>query len=48
MVGFENISEARIGTPELTTVHVAKEQMAHLAVDILIKSIESNDLIKPK
>lgn len=36
------------GTPELTTVHVAKEQIAHLAVDILIKSIESDDLITTK
>lgn len=41
VVGFDNISEALIVSPELTTVHVEKERMAHLAVDMLVQSIES-------
>jgi LacI family transcriptional regulator len=39
VVGFDNISEARIVTPELTTVHVEKERLAHLAVDLVIQAI---------
>lgn len=41
VVGFDNISEARIVSPELSTVHVEKERMAQLAVDLMIQSIES-------
>ncbi|MEV5025257.1 LacI family DNA-binding transcriptional regulator [Paenibacillus sp. LPE1-1-1.1] len=48
VVGFDNISESRIITPELTTVHVAKERMAHLAVDLLINAIAFHDPIKTK
>ncbi|WP_337099125.1 LacI family DNA-binding transcriptional regulator [Paenibacillus sp. YIM B09110] len=48
IVGFDNISEARIVMPELTTVHVAKERLAYLAVDLLIQSIGSKDQIKTK
>ncbi|MDR6881966.1 LacI family DNA-binding transcriptional regulator [Bacillus sp. 3255] len=40
VVGFDNISESRIVSPELTTVHVEKQRMAQLAVDLLIESIE--------
>lgn len=40
IVGFDNISESRIISPELTTVHVEKKRMAQLAVDLLIESIE--------
>lgn len=46
VVGFDNISEASIVTPELTTVHVAKEHMAHLAVDLLIQTIDSVDSVQ--
>ncbi|TDF98943.1 LacI family transcriptional regulator [Paenibacillus piri] len=48
VVGFDNISESRIITPELTTVHVEKELMAQLAVDLIIQSIESEDSVKTK
>lgn len=48
VVGFDNISESVIVTPELTTVHVEKERMAQLAVDLLIRSIESEPAAKHK
>ncbi|MFD3258376.1 LacI family DNA-binding transcriptional regulator [Paenibacillus lentus] len=48
VVGFDNISEARIVSPELSTVHVEKERMAHLAVDLMIQSIESPQPAKTK
>lgn len=41
VVGFDNISESVIVSPELTTIHVEKERMAHLAVDLVIESIAS-------
>ncbi|MBP1965415.1 LacI family DNA-binding transcriptional regulator [Paenibacillus aceris] len=40
VIGFDNISESRIISPELTTIHVEKKRMAQLAVDLLIESIE--------
>lgn len=48
VVGFDNISEARIVSPELTTVHVEKERMAHLAVDLAIEAIEQDHEVKTK
>ncbi|WP_123041134.1 LacI family DNA-binding transcriptional regulator [Cohnella candidum] len=48
VVGFDNISEAMIVSPELTTVHVEKERMAHLAVDLLIESIVSGAAVTSK
>ncbi|QJD85036.1 LacI family DNA-binding transcriptional regulator [Cohnella herbarum] len=48
VVGFDNITEAQIVSPELTTVHVEKERMAHLAVDILMESIESDSAVTSK
>ncbi|MFC5467308.1 LacI family DNA-binding transcriptional regulator [Cohnella suwonensis] len=48
VVGFDNISESVIVSPELTTVHVEKERMAQLAVDLLIQSIESEPAAKHK
>lgn len=42
VVGFDNINESQIVTPELTTVHVEKERMAQLAVELVINSIEAN------
>lgn len=48
VIGFDNISESQIITPELTTVHVEKDRMAHLAVDLLIESINTEHTIKQK
>ncbi|WP_159886947.1 LacI family DNA-binding transcriptional regulator [Paenibacillus puerhi] len=48
VVGFDNISESRIVSPELTTVHVEKKRMAQLAVDLLVESMESGELAKTK
>ncbi len=48
VVGFDNISESVIVSPELTTVHVEKETMAHLAVDMIIHAIESGSIISSK
>ena len=41
VVGFDNITEALIVSPELTTVHVEKETMAQLALDKLIQMINN-------
>jgi LacI family transcriptional regulator len=35
VIGFDNITESVIVSPELTTIHVEKEKMAQLAVDLL-------------
>ncbi|WP_028552980.1 LacI family DNA-binding transcriptional regulator [Paenibacillus sp. UNC451MF] len=48
IVGFDNISESRIISPELTTVHVEKKRMAQLAVDLLVESIELGEEAKAK
>ncbi|SFA82258.1 transcriptional regulator, LacI family [Cohnella sp. OV330] len=48
VVGFDNISEALIVSPELTTVHVEKERMARLAVDMIVEAIESDSLVGSK
>lgn len=48
VIGFDNISESLIITPELTTIHVEKERMAVLAVDLLTESIESGQQGKVK
>jgi DNA-binding LacI/PurR family transcriptional regulator len=48
IVGFDNISEAMIISPELTTIHVEKERMAVTAVDLLVESIEQGLEIKSK
>ncbi|MGG1553428.1 LacI family DNA-binding transcriptional regulator [Paenibacillus ferrarius] len=40
VAGFDNIYEATIITPELTTVHVEKKHLASLAVQRLIERIE--------
>ena len=48
IVGFDNITEAMIVSPELTTVHVEKERMAQLAVDVLIESLERETSITIK
>lgn len=48
IVGFDNITEAMIISPELTTIHVEKERMAVTAVDLLVESIEQGLEIKSK
>lgn len=48
VVGFDNITESVIVSPELTTVHVEKERMAHWAVDLLVGSIEGGRDVKMK
>ncbi|UUZ85086.1 LacI family DNA-binding transcriptional regulator [Paenibacillus sp. P26] len=48
VIGFDNISESFIVTPELTTIHVDKERMAHQAVDQLIHLIEREDRVSMK
>jgi len=48
VVGFDNISEALAVSPELSTVHVDKERLAHQAVDLVIESIHSERRVKNK
>jgi DNA-binding LacI/PurR family transcriptional regulator len=48
VIGFDNIFESQVITPELTTIHVKKDRIALLAVEKLIKQIENNDLDKIK
>lgn len=45
VVGFDNIQESVIISPELTTVHVDKEMMASQAVEQVIRLIENKDRI---
>ncbi|BFT69482.1 hypothetical protein [Paenibacillus sp. P36] len=47
-MGFDNISESIIVTPELTIIHVEKERMARLAVDTFIDVIGSVSEFKTK
>ncbi|HZH58587.1 MAG TPA: LacI family DNA-binding transcriptional regulator [Metabacillus sp.] len=44
VIGFDNIFESQVITPELTTIHVKKDKMAGLAVEKLINQIENNDV----
>ncbi|WNQ14294.1 LacI family DNA-binding transcriptional regulator [Paenibacillus aurantius] len=48
VVGFDNIQEAMIVTPELTTVHVEKLKIAELAVAKLMAGTEGTELVKSK
>ncbi|WP_042196347.1 LacI family DNA-binding transcriptional regulator [Paenibacillus camerounensis] len=48
IIGFDNITEARVITPELTTVQVEKERMAAYAVDLLARGIEHGDNLNIK
>ncbi|MCC3377151.1 LacI family DNA-binding transcriptional regulator [Cohnella sp. REN36] len=41
VVGFDNISEAEVITPELTTIQVEKEKIAALAVERLVRLTEN-------
>lgn len=48
VIGFDNIKEANIVSPELTTIHIKKDVLANLAVKKLINEIENNDHNKIK
>jgi len=48
VIGFDDIFESRVITPELTTIHVKKDKIAFLAVENLIKQIESKETTKIK
>lgn len=48
VIGFDNIFESQVITPELTTIHVKKDRIALLAVEKLIKQLENNDSDKIK
>ncbi|GGF97696.1 LacI family transcriptional regulator [Paenibacillus albidus] len=42
VIGFDNIRESIVVTPELTTIHVEKELLARTAVDLLTDSVQEN------
>jgi len=48
VIGFDNIFEAQIITPELTTIHVKKDSLASLAVEKLIGDIDKEKPDKTK
>lgn len=48
VIGFDNIFESQIISPELTTIHVETDKIAAIAVDELIKSIDGNQKTKMK
>ncbi|MEH7416260.1 LacI family DNA-binding transcriptional regulator [Neobacillus drentensis] len=48
VIGFDDIFESQVITPELTTIHVKKDRIALQAVEKLIKQIENNDSDKIK
>lgn len=48
VVGFDNIFEAQIVSPELTTIHVKKDKMSEIAVDKLISYFENEEDTKMK
>lgn len=48
VIGFDNISQATIITPELTTIHVDKMKMASLTIKRLVELIESGGHVKTK
>lgn len=43
VVGFDNIPEASVISPKLTTIHVAKDQIARVAVERLCALMEDDD-----
>lgn len=48
VIGFDNIHESTVITPELTTVHVEKAAIAELAVTKLLDLVEHEDKVKIK
>lgn len=39
VMGFDNIHEAKVISPELTTIHVKKEVLARTAVNLLMEKL---------
>jgi len=48
VIGFDNIFESQVITPELTTIHVKKDSLATLAVEKLINDIDQEKSDKTK
>ncbi|WP_166241107.1 LacI family DNA-binding transcriptional regulator [Paenibacillus turpanensis] len=48
IIGFDNIQESRIVTPELTTVHVEKLKIAELAIAKLIAGADGREQVRSK
>lgn len=48
VMGFDNIHEATVITPELSTIHVAKGAMAKVAIEMLIEMDENTEGEKRK
>lgn len=48
VIGFDNIFEAQVIIPELTTIHVKKDSLASLAVEKLIGDIDKENPDKTK
>jgi DNA-binding LacI/PurR family transcriptional regulator len=48
VIGFDNIIESQVITPELTTIHVKKERIAMLAVEKLLRDIVEPETDKLK
>ncbi len=48
IIGFDNIMESQIVSPELTTIHVKKDKIASLAVEKLIREIDYQEEDKMK
>lgn len=48
IIGFDNIFESQVITPELTTINVKKDRIALLAVEKLIREIDNNENHKIK
>ncbi|MBM7570583.1 LacI family DNA-binding transcriptional regulator [Aquibacillus albus] len=48
VIGFDNIFESKVITPELTTINVKKDKIASLAVEKLIKFINEDENDKSK
>ncbi|MFE5320524.1 LacI family DNA-binding transcriptional regulator [Paenibacillus sp. NPDC056579] len=48
VVGFDNIHESVVITPELTTIHVEKETIAEMAVKKLMSMIDNGDRVNIK
>ncbi|MFB6469017.1 LacI family DNA-binding transcriptional regulator [Cytobacillus sp. Hz8] len=48
VIGFDNILESQVITPELDTINVKKDKIALFAVEKLVKQIENNESEKIK
>lgn len=48
IIGFDNISEATVITPELSTIHVDREKMAKAAINMLKEMITDRNTVSSK